>query len=87
MPPPALSHPHPTHEALRQLPPEARRVLNETELAQRWGISTKTLQRWRSEGRGPQYLKLSKRVSYPLESVLDFEYCALHASTSERSNT
>ncbi len=44
-----------------------RRVLNELELADRWGMSNKTLQRWRSEGRGPKYLKLSKRVGYPLE--------------------
>lgn len=87
MPSSAPRHPQHVHEALRQLPPDARHVLNENELAQRWGISTKTLQRWRSEGRGPKYLKLSKRVSYPLETVLDFEHCALHASTSERSHT
>ncbi len=59
--------------------------LNENELAQRWGLSPKTLQRWRSEGRGPRYLKLSKRVSYPLESVIEFERGALHDSTSERA--
>ena len=43
--------------------------LTETELAQRWGISPKTLQRWRSENRGPSYLKLSKRVTYPVEDT------------------
>ena len=67
------------------LRPSERRVLNELELAQRWGVSIKTLQRWRSEGRGPRYLKLSKRVSYPLEMVLEFERSSLHDSTSERS--
>ena len=41
--------------------------------------------RWRSEGRGPRYLKLSKRVSYPLDAVVDFERYALHDSTSERA--
>jgi transposase-like protein len=35
-------------------------VLSENELAERWGVNPKTLQRWRSEGRGPHYLKLSK---------------------------
>ena len=69
---------------LSQLSPGDRRVLSEIELATRWGISPKTLQRWRLECRGPQYLKLSKRVNYPLESVLVFEREALHASTSER---
>jgi hypothetical protein len=52
-------------DAINSLSPGDRRVLNENELAQRWGLSPKTLQRWRSEGRGPRYLKLSKRVSYP----------------------
>ena len=64
--------------------PHERRVLSETELAQRWGVSPKTLQRWRSEGRGPHYYKLSKRVSYPLETVTEYEHGALHVSTSER---
>ena len=61
-----------TQEAINTLSPGDRRVLNENELAQRWGISPKTLQRWRCEGRGPKYLKLAKRVSYPLEGVFDF---------------
>ena len=72
-------------DAINGLSPGDRRVLNENELAQRWGLSPKTLQRWRSEGRGPRYLKMSKRVSYPLESVIEFERGALHDSTSERA--
>jgi predicted DNA-binding transcriptional regulator AlpA len=47
--------------------------LTENELAERWGVSPKTLQRWRSERRGPSYLKLSKRVTYPIEDILAFE--------------
>ena len=43
------------------MPP--RQVLSEADLASRWGMSPKTLQRWRMEGRGPHYLKLGKRVS------------------------
>ncbi len=73
-----------SYPAINTLAPGDRRVLNENELAQRWGVSPKTLQRWRSEGRGPRYLKLSKRVSYPLEAILDFEYSVLHESTAER---
>ena len=73
-----------SYPAINTLAPGDRRVLNENELAQRWGVSPKTLQRWRSEGRGPRYLNLSKRVSYPLEAILDFEYSALHESTAER---
>lgn len=74
-----------SYPAINTMAPGDRRVLNENELAQRWGVSPKTLQRWRSESRGPRYLKLSKRVSYPLEAILDFEYSALHESTAERA--
>ena len=59
-------------------------AINENELAERWGISPKTLQRWRSEGRGPRYLKLSKRVTYPMDEVLNFENRALYESTTEK---
>jgi predicted DNA-binding transcriptional regulator AlpA len=72
-------------QAAGSLAPGERRVLNENELAQRWGLSPKTLQRWRNEGRGPRYLKLSKRVSYPVETVIEFERAALHGSTSGRA--
>ena len=58
---------------------------NERDLAERWGVSPKTLQRWRSEGRGPMYLKLSKRVVYPLDQIQAFESKALYASTSDKS--
>ena len=73
------------YEATNSLNPGDRRVLNENELAQRWGVSPKTLQRWRTEGRGPRYLKLSRRVSYPLDTVIEFERYALHESTCERA--
>ena len=43
------------------------------------------MQRWRSEGRGLRYLKLSKRVVYPLAEIRTFESNALYASTSERA--
>ena len=58
---------------------------NEADLAERWGVSPKTLQRWRTEGRGPKYLKLSKRVIYPLDQIQAFESQALYASTSEKT--
>jgi len=58
--------------------------LSEKELAQRWGIAQKTLQRWRTEGRGPRYLKLSKRVVYQVEEVKAFEYSMAYESTSQK---
>lgn len=32
--------------------------MNQRQLANRWCVSKATLERWRSEGIGPQYLKL-----------------------------
>ena len=60
--------------------------LTERELAEMWNVSPKTLQRWRSEGRGPSYLKLSKKVVYPLEQIKTFESKSLYTSTSERAS-
>lgn len=60
-------------------------LMNETELAARWSLSPKTLQRWRSEGRGPRYMKMSKRVVYPIDEVFDFESRALHSATWARA--
>lgn len=48
-------------------------MLSERELANRWGISPKTLQRWRTEKRGPAYIKLSKCVRYSIENVQTYE--------------
>ena len=60
-------------------------MMNENELAARWNISPKTLQRWRSEGRGPRFMKMSKRVVYPIDEVFDFESRALHSATWARA--
>ena len=61
-------------------------AINENELAQRWGVSPKTLQRWRCEGRGPRYLKLSKRVTYLMEDVLAYEMESMHTATWEKGS-
>ena len=61
-------------------------AINEQELAERWGLSPKTLQRWRSEGRGPRYLKLSKRVTYLVEEIQAFEMESMHSATWEKGS-
>jgi hypothetical protein len=49
------------------------RHLTQIELAQRWRISPRTLERWRWLHEGPQYLKIGGRVVYRLEDVEAFE--------------
>ena len=58
-------------------------MINEVELAEGWNLSPKTLQGWRSEGRGHRFMKMSTRFVYPMDEVLDFESQALRASTWE----
>jgi hypothetical protein len=78
------AHPTPTPESAVL---SERRFLSEVELANRWGMSPKTLTRWRGMGRGPVFNKFSKKVAYPLDGVngvLDYEKRHVYASTSER---
>jgi hypothetical protein len=47
--------------------------LNQTELARRWRMSVRTLERWRWLGQGPRFMKLGGRVAYRLEDIEAFE--------------
>lgn len=47
--------------------------LSQIELAARWKISHRTLERWRWAQEGPRYLKLGGRVIYRLSDVEAFE--------------
>ena len=60
-----------------------RTFLNQSELSQRWGISPRTLERWRWLGEGPRFLKLGGRVVYRLEDIEAFEAEKLRSSTSQ----
>ena len=60
------------------------RHLSQTELAARWNISHRTLERWRWTGEGPQFVKLGGRVVYRLEDVEAFEAEQIRQSTPGR---
>jgi hypothetical protein len=49
------------------------RHLTQKELARRWCLSPRTLERWRWLGQGPAFLKLGGRVAYRLEDIEAFE--------------
>lgn len=59
--------------------------LNQLELARRWSMSPRTLERWRWTGEGPHFLKIGKRVIYPLAEIEAFETERLMAGTSGRA--
>lgn len=58
--------------------------LNQRQLADRWDLSEASLERWRTEGIGPVFMKLQGRVLYRVEDVEVFENDSLRKSTSER---
>lgn len=62
-----------------------RIALNENELAIRWGLSVKTLRRWRQESLGPVFCKLGARVTYLISEVEAFERRVSRHSTSARA--
>lgn len=47
--------------------------LRQTELAHRWDMSPRTLEKWRTLGIGPAYIKIGGSVRYLLEDVLAYE--------------
>ena len=54
---------------------------NQRNLAKRWNVSEATLERWRTEGIGPMFLKLQGRVLYRLVDIEAYEASCLSTST------
>ena len=57
--------------------------LNQVELAKRWTISPRTLERWRFLKTGPYYLKIGGRVVYRVEDVEAYEDEVIRRTTFE----
>ena len=58
----------PTKAAAPEIP-VPRRMVSEVAIETRYGISRRTLQRWRLQGRGPRFYKLGRIVRYDLRDV------------------
>lgn len=43
------------------------------ELAERWRMTTRTLDRWRAEGYGPAWHHIGGRILYRCDDILSFE--------------
>jgi hypothetical protein len=85
-----MKHQVPSIQSGRNLyrPPQGdapRIALDENELAARWGLSVKTLRRWRQESLGPVFCKLGARVTYLIFEVEAFERRVSRYSTFARA--
>lgn len=48
-------------------------ILSQDELAKRWKISPRTLERWRWQNEGVKYIKIGRHVRYRLDDVEKYE--------------
>lgn len=55
----------------------SRELLTEKMLADRWACSVARLQRWRTVGEGPPYLKIVGKVLYRLKDIEAYEEASL----------
>ncbi|MFH1157626.1 MAG: helix-turn-helix domain-containing protein [Pseudomonadota bacterium] len=58
--------------------------MNQIELSRRWGMSPRTLERWRWLGEGPAFVKLGGKVVYRLSDIEAYEQSQLRRSTSDQ---
>ncbi len=60
---------------------------DQLQLAERWGLPPKTLERWRVLGIGPKFIRLPGKVIYRLCDIDDYENECLVSSTAEFRKT
>ena len=51
-------------------------LLTETQLARRWGMSPRTLQALRAQGKHPRWLKIGRCIRYRVSDIQTFESAA-----------
>jgi hypothetical protein len=61
--------------------------INQVQLARRWSLSPRTLERWRWRDQGPVYLKVGGRVLYRLEDIEAFERASARKPTATNRRT
>ncbi len=61
-----------------------KNILTEAELAKYWQMSERTLQKWRSLGTGPVYIKIGGKVRYTKKAIRTYENNRKFISSSER---
>lgn len=58
--------------------------MTEKELADVWGMKRNTLQKWRSNGVGPKYIKRVGRIVYRKDDIAEFERNNVFQGTNKK---
>lgn len=48
-------------------------TITDKELAERWNLHLKTIQKWRRRGKGPKFIKLGIAVRYRISDIVKYE--------------
>ena len=56
--------------------------LTPKEAANRLRVTTGTLSNWRVQGQGPRFIKVGRKVLYPVAQVVAYETAALRSNTA-----
>lgn len=59
----------------------------EDELSKYWQVKKGTLQKWRSLGIGPVYIKIGGKVFYRIEDIIEFEKSRTFRSPFEKAKS
>jgi predicted site-specific integrase-resolvase len=65
--------------------PDSLTLYPELQTAEKLGVSPRTLQRWRVEGRGPAYRKLGTRIAYAERDLQEYIESCRRQSTSQKN--
>ena len=63
---------------------DSETYLTPTELAERWKVTPNALQMLRTKRRGPTYVKMERKVRYPLSKLLEYETEGTHEPVSRK---
>jgi len=63
----------------------ASSFLKEDQLAARWQLSVKALQRWRLIGEGPSFVRLGRAIRYRSSDIEDFELARHSNNPNDRT--
>jgi hypothetical protein len=63
------------------------KYLSAAEVVQRWGgaVTTGTLANWRSQGKGPPFVKLGSKVRYPIAPLEAWEAANMVAANDNNA--